>query len=77
MGYISVLFIWWILYVISVVHQPCWAVSVHVDFPGSPKSSITKMLPEIYYFVGRIVTRVYIRHTMSVRIMSGMFRTGH
>jgi hypothetical protein len=27
--------------------------------------------------VGRIVTRVYIRHTMLVRIMSGMFRTGH
>jgi hypothetical protein len=29
------------------------------------------------YSVGRIVTRVYVRHTMLVRIMSGMFRTGH
>jgi hypothetical protein len=27
--------------------------------------------------VGRIVTRVYVRHTMLVRIMSGMFRTEH
>jgi hypothetical protein len=41
------------------------------------RTQATELVSYINCSVGRIVTRVYVRHTMLVRIMSGMFRTGH